>query len=155
MKSDYEIYEKVKLLLNEMLNARYYYTLKSHVRFSDASTLPFIGLIKLMLIKSDRKKYYRSFQIHLKQLCDKFNISQKEIKNFLVELLDENSLRDDGSEQIIINVLYELGYSKNKQSSKSAHNRDYALNPKKVAKIWDADWKLSAKDEAFLNNYPL
>lgn len=140
--------EDVKKRIETMIDKRYKFTLRSHMEFSDASVIPFIGLIPMAKIKSDRMKYYKKFQIDLKILADKAGVSQDEIRNYLLDILDEARARQEGgTEQIIVNVLYELGTSINKKIDKWAHNKDYALKPKKVSKIWEEDFRIVDKTD--------
>lgn len=142
---------KLEEELEIMIEARYNYTLDSHYQVVHASPIPIVGLIDLISIKSDRMKFYQNFQVRLKRLSDSLKLSKDDVKNCLLDMLGEKeqvpSYIADGTEQIIVNVLYELGMEMSRSTSKMAHNNDYALNPKKVSKIWAGELKNTKKND--------
>ena len=141
------IQEEAKRQIADMIDKRYQFTLRSHDSFLEESAgIPIINLIGMSMVKSDRKKYYKEFQVKLKLLADRMNYTQKEITVCLLEMLEEARVdQSSGTEQILTNVLYEMGTSMGKMTDKRAHNKEYSLNPKKVAKIWQEDFKIVDK----------
>ena len=139
--------------LEKMIQHRYDFTLESHYDMMHVSPFPIFGLTDMINVKSDRMKHYIDFQVKLKELADDLKIGKEEVIKCLSDLLYEKEHRVhsgvDGTQQIIVNVLYELGKEMSKHTSKRVHNKDYALNPKKVAEIWQGDHSIIDKREDF------
>ena len=138
----------IKEKIEKMIQTRHGFTLQSHYEFLNVRQSPVIGFIDQIGVKSARMKNYQSFHVCLKKLADKAGAGQEEIKNCLVDMFKEKQAsQDDGTAQIILNVLYEFGISMGEEADKNARNKDFALNPKKVAKIWRGNSKIANKND--------